>query len=715
MSNKPSLDITVSGYELLKDIELIVTTSQDVKCSEGPDVTINEPIEKSSRDDIGEFESTIHSFVKKLNNSKGDLADAVWASLEIKEYPKLGVSSVRASCTSADAFSHDRAVRIELGFIPGLKSALAIQQVNEWWTKPWWGHDLSNLPEKTQMILWQNEEGLYGCLIPLVSGGYTTYFNSRTGKVGADISSYDSGRHQCEAMAFITGVGSDPYELIGRCISAGMIAIGSPGKLRWQKDYPEPLEYIGWCTWDALYDNQNEKDIVKKLKAFNKAKFPTRWLLIDDGWSQSQDWKLTGFDVDHKKFPRGLKPLVDDATEKHGLWWVGVWHNYMGYWYGIEKDSDVFNRNKERLIESKKGYFIPSPDAAKGFAFWNKWHSWMREQGISFVKVDNQGSLHRYTTNIMPIGDAGKGMQYAVQASVGLNMSGLMINCMSQTGESYWNYINSNICRTSTDFEPKEEHHTAENHALYNSYNSLLYSNFAWPDWDMFWSCDSKPAYHAALRAVSGGPIYVSDPIDRSNFDVLWPLIFSDGKLLRCDEPGIPTRDCLLIDPEAEQVPLKVWNTIGNAGILTAFNTTDGEQAVKGSFKPSQVERLEAETYAVREFFTDETRVMSADEAWEMEIEPHGQRLFTIAPIEDGVAIIGLSNKYISPAAVEATFRDDRTLAVELYEGGDFLAYSELTPSTVTINGQPSKFSWKDGWLTVKCKPGEPTGVTITF
>ncbi|MCI18628.1 putative galactinol-sucrose galactosyltransferase 2-like, partial [Trifolium medium] len=55
--------------------------------------------------------------------------------------------------------------------------------------------------------------------------------------------------------------------------------------------------------------------------------------------------------------------------------------------------------------------------------------------------------------------------------------------------------------------------------------------------------------YHAAARAISGGPIYVSDKPGRHNFDLLKKLVLPDGSVLRAQLPARPTLDSLFVDP----------------------------------------------------------------------------------------------------------------------------------------------------------------------
>ncbi|KAK7839012.1 galactinol--sucrose galactosyltransferase [Quercus suber] len=57
--------------------------------------------------------------------------------------------------------------------------------------------------------------------------------------------------------------------------------------------------------------------------------------------------------------------------------------------------------------------------------------------------------------------------------------------------------------------------------------------DFIHPDWDMFQSTHPYAEFHAASRAISGGPIYVSDSVGKHNFKLLKSLVLPDGSI--CD------------------------------------------------------------------------------------------------------------------------------------------------------------------------------------
>jgi raffinose synthase len=89
----------------------------------------------------------------------------------------------------------------------------------------------------------------------------------------------------------------------------------------------------------------------------------------------------------------------------------------------------------------------------------------------------------------------------------------------------------------------------------------------------MFHSQHSAAPMHAAARAVSGGPVYVSDAPGAHSFDILRQLVLPDGSILRCALPGRPTRDSLFADPLRDAATaLKVWNANAATGVVGVFN-----------------------------------------------------------------------------------------------------------------------------------------------
>ena len=68
------------------------------------------------------------------------------------------------------------------------------------------------------------------------------------------------------------------------------------------------------------------------------------------------------------------------------------------------------------------------------------------------------------------------------------------------------------------------------------------------PDWDMFHSVHPDATLHATARAISGGPVYVSDRPGKHDCKLIRRLVLKGGEVPRGMFPGRPTRDCLLRD-----------------------------------------------------------------------------------------------------------------------------------------------------------------------
>ena len=105
---------------------------------------------------------------------------------------------------------------------------------------------------------------------------------------------------------------------------------------------------FGYTSWYNYYQNINEEIILRDLNALD-----TRFNLfqIDDGYETFVgDW----LDVDNKKFPNGLKPIVDSIHEKGykaGLWLAP---------FVAEEKSKLFNEHKDWIKRNAKGQLVKS-------------------------------------------------------------------------------------------------------------------------------------------------------------------------------------------------------------------------------------------------------------------------------------------------------------------------------------------------------------------
>lgn len=453
---------------------------------------------------------------------------------------------------------------------------------------------------------------------------------------------------------FGTDLGGIPEETQGlifweKCSKVGLKLLGTGCRVRKERRYPEVFEYLCWCSWDAFEIRVDEKSLLDKCQEFKEKGIPVKWAIIDDMWGEVRDFydisyenrpemfrlmhssKLYSFKADPIRFPNGLKGCIEKMNE-YGIT-VGMWHPTTGYWMGIDPEGEIFKEHRDCLIQTKDGRWIHSPDQGKAYEFYNAFHDYLRECGTEFVKIDNQ-----------------------------------MINCMGMASEDMWNRSVSPISRCSDDFQP-ENREWFTKHILQCAYNCLIQGQFYYCDWDMWWTDDGQAVKNSILRAISGGPIYVSDTFDRSRAEILKPLALEDGRILRCDRPAMPTRDCLTLDPAQAGNVFKVQNVCGDCGVIAAFNLDKDNQAVTGNLSPEDVDGLCGEEFAVYEHFSKQMKILHRGESFELQLKDSDEfKLYILVPLKDGCGMIGRVDKFIS----SKTVRYNRKGEAELVEAGPY-------------------------------------------
>jgi raffinose synthase len=338
------------------------------------------------------------------------------------------------------------------------------------------------------------------------------------------------------------------------------------------------------------------------------------------------------------------------------------------------------------------------PSAEKIGTFYDDYHRRLADQGVDGVKVDVQAMLEGVSAGQGGRMALGRAYRRALEASVTLHFGGRLINCMSCTSECAYLAADSTVMRTSDDFFPQRP----ETHGLHLHANALAgvwFGEFMQPDWDMFQSSHERGAFHAAARAVSGGPVYVSDKVGDHDFELLRKMVLSDGTVLRADLPGRPTLDCLYADPTREAVLLKIFNLNGDCGVIGVFNARHGALAVtpiSGSVAASDVPMLRRGDYAAfahrsgylwRCEFDDRTAIELAEGEWE---------LVSFAPVENGFAALGLADKFNSTRAISSRMWQQGECRLSLRDGGSFLGWAAQKPSSMQCDDHSIEFSYDE-------------------
>ncbi|AZN42494.1 hypothetical protein EJC50_24530 [Paenibacillus albus] len=613
----------------------------------------------------------------------------------------------------------DAGIRLFVGEPPGIDGVLAhYNGYKWWWTRPYWAANTEGLPEKTQSLMWRTAGGAsFTQLFPACSNVFKTALRGNGEGLEFVVSPLVHGFRSGRELLFVLHEGSDPYAVVQGAAELMFIARGERARLRESKRYPDAFNYLGWCTWDAFYHDVTEQGIEAKAIELRDKQVPVKWVMIDDGWSQVRDKMLVSLREDREKFPSGLAGTVRKLKGQFGVEWVGVWHAFTGYWHGIDPEGEIAQKLRDVLQYDQAGRLLTSTDAKLGFGFWKAWHSWLSAQGIDMLKVDSQSSLIEFVKGQLPLGQAAAGLHEALEASASLYFDGRLINCMGMAGENVWNRTNSAISRNSDDFYPAKPEWFRE-HALQNAYNSFYHSTLYWGDWDIWWTTHEDSIDHAVLRAISGGPVYVSDKVGETDAAALLPLVMSDGRLLRADKPGVPTADVLFVNPVETEVPLKIWSRSGEAGLLAAFHIHPGEGAMEGEFRLADIPGLDAEAaHAVYDHFGRSAFVMEGLAAetdigtHRFTVEKHKPKFYTVVPVRDGFACFGLIDKYVSTAAIKSVHTCAGRAIVVLHEGGTLGFASESAPASAYVNGRQVDVKAEAGFYSVDC--GAAAGAAV--
>lgn len=509
-----------------------------------------------------------------------------------------------------------------------------------------------------------------------------------------------------EAPVLLIEEGRTTYEAIRKAYTAfiGNREVSALQK-RADKDYFEAFNYLGWCSWEHYHADIDEAKILHDIDAIEASGLPIRYVLIDDGHLASKNRQLTSFVPNKERFPNGWKNIMARKKEDK-VKWMGLWYSFSGYWMGISPENN-FPEKIQQTLYPYNGTLLPGKSKENIDTFYQYYVGTLKENGFDFLKIDNQSFLlPLYMGNTEVIRQA-KACNLALEEETHSQQVGLM-NCMAQNILNTDHIRYSGVARVSIDYKKYDED-MAKSH-LYQSYtNTLLQGQTVWPDHDMFHSCDTVcGALMARSKALSGGPVYLSDsPTDFMKENIL-PLINKEGKLFRPTAPAIPTPESIITNPLQGGKAYRVFAPTGDEAVSLIcynLNTSPLHTTVKAT--------ISKDDYLLRETLTGKAtspdiRIILYD--WQkqtateltadrqMELTGFTDRLFHLCPINSGWAVIGMQEKFLSPATVRIEACNQRQLVLNVLCPGTLKVWADTgskqelrsipvsAPGKITIN-----------------------------
>ncbi|TSA32029.1 MAG: hypothetical protein D4R65_10165 [Verrucomicrobiaceae bacterium] len=608
------------------------------------------------------------------------------------------------------------------------------------WMESLAGHSIPEVPPETQFLLIHLRNGKYLAMIALVDGSFRSSLSGGTdGRLHLITESGDSRTKTDRVTGLYLEEGGDPFKLIR---SAAARVREQSGAVNSAPRMPDFARFLGWCSWNAFYEKVSHDGVMEIMRKFEEGGVSPGFVILDDGWQCAADRLLTGYEANRERFPDGLAATVRKLKQTHNVSRVLVWQAFNGYWRGTDPQTlpdlgiemitpriparftgvDAAPSGKHDATVTRTFYPpiyqkpVAEPDLDK---FFSAYHGFLRSQGVDGVKIDAMTWIETLGEDRGGRVRAMKGLVGATERSEKTLFDSNVIWCSSCSNDCILQAPRSAIMRTSSDFFPdKPESHGR--HLINNALNSLWMGEFIIPDWDMFQTRHPSGAFHAASRAISGGPVYISDEPGGTDFGLLSKLALSDRTVPLCLGPARPTADSLFVDPSREPALFKIFNlNPAGGGVLGVFNCGHNPVAdtpVNGDVCVDNVSGLSGEEFAVfRHQEGSLTRIARSNRLplalRELEFE-----LFTLAPVSDGFAAIGLADKFNSGGCVTAIRRTHPgRIEIDLRDGGEFLAWSKILPRTVSMNGQELAFQFdpKSHSLRVDIPRGHPGTLVV--
>lgn len=687
---------------------------------------------------------------------------------------------------------------------------MSIFRFKVWWTTHWVGSNGRDLENETQMVVLEKSDSgrPYVLLLPLIEGTFRASIQPGNDD-NVDLC-VESGSTKATGAAFRSIVymhaGDNPFTLVKEAMKVVRAHLGT-FKLLEEKTPPGIVDKFGWCTWDAFYLTVHPHGVLEGVRGLVEGGCPPGLVLLDDGWQsighdadpitqeginqtiagEQMPCRLLKFQENYKfrdySSPKntptgapnkGMGAFIRDLKEEFkSVDYVYVWHALCGYWGGLRPDvpgmpeSVVVKPNLSPGLELTMEDLAVDKIVATGVGLvppefvdqmYEGLHSHLEAVGIDGVKVDVIHLLEMLCENYGGRVELAKAYYKALTASVKKHFNGngviaSMEHCndfmflgteaisLGRVGDDFW-------C-TDPSGDPNGTFWLQGCHMVHCAYNSLWMGNFIHPDWDMFQSTHPCAAFHAASRAISGGPIYVSDTVGKHNFDLLKTLVLPDGSILRCEYYALPTRDCLFEDPLHDgKTMLKIWNLNKYTGVLGAFNCQGGgwcretrrnqcasqcSHVVTSQANPNDIEwksgknPISIEGVQVFALYYSQAKKLvlsKPSQNLEISLEPFNFELITVSPVVvlTGTSVqfapIGLVNMLNTGGAIQSlAFNDEaKSIRIGVKGTGEMRVFASEKPIACKIDGEVVPFEYEDFMVVIQVPwPGSSNSSLIEY
>lgn len=445
-------------------------------------------------------------------------------------------------------------------------------------------------------------------------------------------------------------------------------SLGGKFQLRTTKKCPSALRHWGWCSWDA-YGVQVKQDHLLEVAR----NFQPPWMVLDDGWQQqvsSEQWREWLHTPQTGPLAHGQFGDLQTLSQKLQPSMLFVWHTLHGYWGGVAANRGYITQTAKPYwpeglrtacpgeIDVWDGSFSMIRGKAEIARYYSDFYSSLASAGVRGVKCDGQ---------FLPevLGGSEEAFAYAdgqqQAASKAFGEDSPVLHCMGLTLHRIHGSGRAAVTRVSDDHAypgVEEDAASVARHIWHCAANALWLRECFFCDWDMFRTSEWHANIHAAARAVSGGPVYVSDLADRLNIDVIKPLLLPEDKSLvvPCTGCGAVIGRQAFVDPTTSGEAWWIVNSTEVGWIAAAFGLNDvGSNLLRSTLTPADLPG-----YAIAAGNGESLACLQVDleslghaspftnSGWEVEIHYMNFKVLALAPIlhlrhaKRSIALFGL-------------------------------------------------------------------------
>ncbi len=565
-----------------------------------------------------------------------------------------------------------------------------------------------NILEGTLFLLIRKNEGQYLALLPLGDDDAYAWLG------GGDRPAIKLGTHGRSALVgtralFAWSRGEKAYDAIA---AAWKMGLGSRAKktavLREQKTYPEVFTYLGWCSWECYGRDIDEEKMLRAVHLIEESGLPIRSFLMDEGHADNHTLQ-----PDRVKFPRGYRALTA-KKDRDRIRWFGLWWAFLGAAHGVAEPGELGSL-RDAMMETPNGVLVPKPDDTSAGRFYEHIMRETSEGGFDFVKVDfmvdalplyaglrkdppTLGGLPPDNHNAIRNPYAGAATLMSVCEQSAARLRGI-INCNWHSAVCLFHSGSSAVGRCSEDYQSNQLDR-AKAH-IYHAFTAIPWlGQLAWGDHDMFHSTDRVAALPMAIsKALSGGPISLSDEPGTFAKSLITPLCFSDGRLLRPLAPATPVEEDLSYVPDEGRL-LRVIAPLRNGCAALGIFHLEREQGRGRPITASITPQLYREASSMMQPY-EQSWALPADgvvaydvmrktanlvsDAHVVSMSDFGCVLLQLCPVHSGWSLVGREEKYLPAAGVHDVHHAHDRVSFLVEEEGSVVVWS--TEGTPAIRG----------------------------